>query len=59
MSVNARINVAFKRRLPKDVEYAAVCGFGSPKRFLKKLWPEDKKCVALRCLCGWSEIKMN
>ena len=30
MSLNAWINVAYKRKLPKDVEYAAVCGFGSP-----------------------------
>ena len=54
MSVNARINVAFKRRLPKDVEYAAVCGFGSPKRFLKKLWPEDKKMCGFKMLM-WME----
>jgi len=39
MSVKAGINVVFKRRLPKYVEYAAVCGFGSPhsqKREWKK-----------------------
>ena len=40
MSVKAGINVVFKRRLPKYVEYAAVCGFGSPysqKREWKKI----------------------
>jgi len=51
MSENARINVAFKRRLPK---YVAVCGFGSPKRFLKKLWPEDKKMCGFKMLM-WME----
>ena len=31
MSVNALINVVFKRRLPKYVEYVTVCGFSSKK----------------------------
>ena len=32
MWVNALIIVVFKRRLPKYVEYAAVCGFGFPPK---------------------------